>query len=304
MDFRQKCDNFLLTSRPYSWVGEIARGIFLGLYIHPSAPLGTAVFSATISLLMWLYFNWQIDWIQKDPGRISPHILLCYCPLFVTLILCFINANLTGTVGILVYVVTILLYAVKAKYKRMGILGPLFRIGTIFGQFAMICFAFHYIPDNSLILIVLVIAMFKGIRNLIGDIRDINTDKWEIPARYGINVSMGIIRLTIFSMVILSLFIQQLSILATSLLFFTISGAVLELFFWKFKNNAASFGYLAHRFLVISISVYLIVLTTFVGVPYPFAFLFIFLLVALQISYNLIPGKSYPSLRTMFVKTK
>lgn len=219
MDFKNKVINFFLTTRPYSYTGEIARGIVFGLALSPQKPLSTIMICTLLSLLMWLYFNWQSDYIQNDPGRIKPSLILCYSPLFLTLLTCIVTGQFFGVVGVLVYVITILLYAIKTKASIIGTLSPLIRILTVIAHFVMIATYFNQFPDKNLIIVVLYIAIYKGIRNLVGDIRDIRTDKMEIPARFGIAISINIIRIGYIILLGLTCFINMKEISIISFIF-------------------------------------------------------------------------------------
>ncbi len=171
--------NFFLTSRPYSYGGEIARAEVFALLLVHNCSLHDMIFSAVVTLLMWMYFNWQSDWIQKDPGRMNPSVFICFMPLVLALLLAFFQARWWGIAGISIYLFTILLYPLKTKFKNFGMLGPVFRMLTVQGHFLMIMAGLRRLPDRDTMIIVALVTVFIGIRNLVGDIRDIQTDKWN-----------------------------------------------------------------------------------------------------------------------------
>jgi len=279
----------------------MALGVFLGLSLHPSDLSNTAISSAVLSLLMWLYFNWQSDWIQKDPGRIIPPLFLWISPLIIAILLCFLRGGGSGIIGVFIYSLTIILYSLKAKHKRLGTFGPLFRAISIFGQLAMIAFYFNQVPDIKLIIIVIFIAIYMGIRNLIGDIRDIRTDKWEIPAMFGSKVSLVILRvgfLTIFSM---TFFLEPKNISIISTIFVIISWCALEILAARFKeSDFYLFGYWMHKFLIITISSYFVVMANFMGLSNSGTSILFLILILFQPFYKLLPGKNYPNFKTLY----
>ena len=298
MKRRNTAYNFFLTSRPYSYAGEIARSIVFTLLLAPASLPNTLIYTVIITLLMWLYFNWQSDWIQKDPGRITPSVYLCFGPLLVAFILSYIEGHLLGILGVLIYSCTILLYPLKARYKKIGVIGPLLRAITILGHFVMISACLHQFPTNTSILIVVVIASFKGIRNLIGDIRDIKTDKWELPARFGITKTTNILRLSFLFTIVLSLMIHERNIFLLTIFLAGSSWIVFEMLILILeKSQAYMVGYLCHRYMILSISTYLIILAIFLGLQKIDVVLLSMILIISQLFYNSIPGKNYPNFK-------
>lgn len=252
---------------------------------------------------MWFYFNWQSDWIQKDPGRINPSFYICFTPLLFSFIIAFTQGGLLGIMGVSVYLLTILLYSLKAKNKNFGIFGPAFRIITILGHFTMLSACLHHLPSGNTLIVVLVISFFKGIRNLIGDIRDIRTDKWELPARLGITISKTAIRIMFIITISLSFFINDKILVITSLFFLVFSWCSLEVLFSLFKKkDTYLIGYLGHRLLILTISIYLSILLFCVGFSILAISILIILLFLLQPFYTIIPGKKYPFLKDIFIK--
>ncbi len=297
MNNENKFRHFFLTTRPYSYAGEIARGIFFGLSVHPQDPVNTIAISAVLSLLMWIYFNWQSDWIQNDPGRIAPPYVLCFSPLAIAVGICLLNGQLLGILGIVVYSMAIVLYSLKTTYKSLGIFGPLLRVASVFGQFIMIITFFNKMPENSLIIIVFFMAFFKGIRNLVGDIRDIRTDKWELPARFGVGATMYVIRISFLLLILLGSMIKETNVSIISIVFAIVSYILLEILAAKFKDkNMYLIGYSGHRFLVITTSVYLIIMAYFSGLSTLGVLILLILLLASYGLYKKIPGKNYKNL--------
>lgn len=292
--------HFFLTTRPYSYAGEIARGIFFGLLLNPLAcqQQYTIMVSSILTLLMWIYFNWQSDWIQKDEGRLPPSYWLCFSPIVFSAMLCIYYEQLTGVAGIGVYMCFILLYSQKKHHQYLGLLSPILRMATIYGHFFMLCMFFNITPNKEMLIIVSFIALLKGIRNFIGDIRDINKDKWEIPARYGIDISVIVYRVSFIVLIFISQAINNRDYSYVFMTLAIICWGTLEVIFKIFNGiKIHLFGYYGHQSLIVIISIFLSLLASS-SIPSERSSLTLFstlliLLASTQFLYKKNPGKNY-----------
>ena len=180
-----RISNLFFTSKPYSYGGQVGLGILFSYIIKPTISNNEVIAISIISLLMWIYFNWQSDWIQKDEGkaRISlPFLAVIIICCYGLMIFAFQNFNFYW---LLAYIIPIILYSFKGKKERLAVWGPFFRFVTVMGFSVMISGILKVTPSPDQLIIPIFFALFKATRNLIGDVRDVKKDKHEFPVKFG-----------------------------------------------------------------------------------------------------------------------
>lgn len=248
-----------------------------------------------LSLFMWLYFNWQSDRIQKNVGRAVVPLWLCALPLSAVALLLLASGRPYGLIGVFLYALTIALYAQKAIRPSFGSWGPVLRGLTVLGHFAMIVASVGRSPDIGACLIALLLAVLKAVKNLVGDVRDIQTDQHEIPARYGPRTTMWLLRGGFVMSILLFLAVVNAGVPEWPIAFLLVSWVVLEILYLRFRENEAyKWGYFGHRMLVVLTTLFLLGLLYTVGLG-PFGLLLLLAaLLVLHLTYGFLPGKTFP----------
>jgi len=293
--------HFFLTSKPYSYAGEVSRGILYSLILLPDNKILAIYISASISFLMWLYFNWQSDYIQQDTGRFRPPKLLFLIPLFITLYISFYFGGLEGLFGIILYALSIILYSYKAKNSILGVLGPFLRLLNGISLFIAVAFSLRLNITIDALFVALIVSLYLAIRNLIGDVRDIKKDKWEFPARFGGQRTTFLIRLLFLVLFSLCLFagVSIVPYFASAIVL--ISWILLELLVYKFGYDRSDlWGYVCHRILVMLVAVFHLALIYPLYRDYTLYLVIVILILITQPLYYFLPSKAFPKLRELF----
>ena len=181
---------FLLT-RPYSWIDTILN-LLVGLAWSGASYSGTLhVSGAGIALLLWFGLNWISEAIQHDPGRKPPRLVLAVGPLVVAGIWSVGLGGVRCLPWVMFYVALVFLYPWKARTAILGPVGPLLRglqTATLFELGASI----GPTPDGSRVRLFLAFMFIQTARSLIADVRDIQTDHYELPRIVGANAAKWI----------------------------------------------------------------------------------------------------------------
>ncbi len=250
--------HFFLTSKPYSYAGEVSRGILYSLLLSPTNKILAISISASISFLMWLYFNWQSDFIQQDIGRIRPPKILFLIPLLIAMLISTYLGGIIGFSGIVIYSLSIVLYSFKAKNSFLGIIGPFLRFLNGMALLIAVAFCLRLNLTINTLFIALIVSLYLAIRNLIGDVRDIKNDKWEIPARFGMVTTLKIVRGGFIILLLSYIFLALKEILP----FYGVIIIILSILFSEIAivrfdfNKPHIWGYIMHRILVILLPVF------------------------------------------------
>lgn len=299
--YRSLIKHFFLTSKPYSYAGEISRGVLFALILLPSNLDSVIIISACISLLMWLYFNWQSDYIQRDRGRLQPPLMLFLFPFIIVSSIAYYLNEFSGLLGIVIYAISIILYSYKTKNKLLGLLGPILRLLNGLAFFVSLSLIFNLTVTSEALVIAFVVSFFLAIRNFVGDVRDINTDKYEFPARFGAKLSANIIRFSLMFLIIISIITQSKIINFYSILIVILSWITFELLILKFIYEKPDlWGYLFHRVLIISVTLFQLLLITMYLDDFRIYLFIIALLFITQPFYFYLPSKSFKKLKELF----
>ena len=296
--------HFLFTSKPYSYASNIAVGVmvceFAGRGIHSSNIVNVAI----VSILMWFFLNWYSDSIQKDSGRFVPSKLLIWSPFIVTFVMS-AHQNVVAVLFLLIHGAIIMLYPLKATHHIVAPFGPLIRGMTIFTQ---VFFILAFIGELSsitydFILVVLAISLLHVGRNLIGDIRDILQDRYEIPARFGFAVSLWTVRIVMTVVSCLVFFVPKGMIsIGLPVAIQWISFEMLVVFISKGNENII--GYLGHRLFILTLTSACILAGFFFGLSGKICIILTALMLLLQPTYTYLPGKQFPTLQEIKLSLK
>ncbi len=187
---RTRLTELLLLTRPYSWIDTILN-VLVGLASSEGAYSPTRHASAAgIALLLWFSLNWISEAIQHDPGRKAPKWAVAVVPLL-------IGGAWSAQLGggrtlpwLVLYAALVFLYPWKARNFILGPIGPVIRglqTGTLFILGASLGDAG---PAMSPVLFALILV--QAARSLLADIRDVQTDRYELPKLIGTGTSKSL----------------------------------------------------------------------------------------------------------------
>ena len=273
-------------TRPYSYGFNAALATF-AVTASGSTQDRVLLRAVIASLLAWALFNWTSDSVQNDPGKPRVNVLvragvfsLCTA------------ASLTAMsfFYLVLYFASINLYAVKATQSVLGPLGSLLRGVTVIcallwlGSFASTsALPLVFLPTFWFV-VVLVVR-----RNLVGDIRDSKTDRFELPVRVSKRWTLAILLLLSMGLVVLSAWSTGSPILVITLA----SSFTLLSFLIIYRNAFPWAGFQAHRFLVVIDTVLVCLLSLQHHVPVVYVGAIMVVALGLSWTYGRIPGKRY-----------
>jgi hypothetical protein len=247
--------------------------------------------AAALSVLTWLFFNWYSDSLQRNPGRIVPPIWLVIAPLAASAAIVGL-ARPSALVGLLIYLAFILAYPLKAMRRWAGPLGPMLRGLSASAQFAMVIWLFQPMPHLSRVqwLLIAAITLAQAARNLLGDIRDMKTDKFEFPARSGASASYVAV-LTLLAAAIVFL-VVPLGWPAEAYPFILQFGATLAFALGLGRRSVPAAAYIAHMLFVLTLTLLQLNLALRLGFPPAFVLPTALAAVAGLVTYPLLPRRS------------
>jgi hypothetical protein len=288
--------HFFLTSKPYSYSSEISQALVFYLALARQKIPADIGMVALQCLVMWLFFNWQSDRIQKDKGRFVPPLLLVLVPLGIALAIGYAAGGIYGVGGVLAHAFTIQTYSLKARHSLVGPFGPLLRSITVVGQFLRVWgFLGLQSPSTLTFYALAALAVWNGCRNLVGDVRDVRTDVNELPARWGIGFARWVIRFC-NSMVLILCLVGNLPGRKGALVTVTLSWLILEVLAYRFGDaEAYKWGYLGHRILVVASVMLHLSLAQPLGLSWTWITILLLATVGFQPCYYLLPGKRFPN---------
>ena len=284
--------HFFRTSRPYSYVCNIARAVLVCGLLAPQDGGAIAV-SGLVSLLMWLSFNWYSDTSQGDTGRMPVPWWLIAAPLALTVVLtAFYQVDALPWLGL--FVVAQAVYPLKALCPWVGLLGPVLRGLVVIGHFAYLSVLLGADRLNEQAwLTFAVFSVLIMARNLVGDLRDIRQDRYEFPARFGAAATFAVLRLMF--VVVLAIGLGDPRGLAPVMAFVGILWAVMELLGRRLGTLGSHLaGYVLHRLFVILFTLAELVVAMAHGVDGTLCLALAAATLLLSPFYGVTPGKSYP----------
>lgn len=243
------------------------------------------------SWLMWLFFNWCSDLVQRErqKPRVSPMVLA-----LLVVATAMLRPAPWPLFLLAMYVASIYLYGFKSRVSVLGPIGPVFRAATVVIEclwLASIASAPSF-PFASITGGLLFVAVLNARRNYIGDIRDCETDRCELPAR--ISPGLSILVSTIFSLIlvgIVAVFLPTQMVLLVVCVEVASQGLL-----WSHLSKPAFGAFACHRSLIIADSALIAVLAMEYGASAAAVIFCVAAAVVLNWTYVLVPGKKYPRL--------
>lgn len=292
---RRRLLHFLLLSRPYSYGDNMARALLVCAFAGVASNLQLVSEALVLSLLLWLFLNWSSDARQKNQGRLIPPRWLVWAPMLIALPLVAYRGILPLTM-LGFCMATIWVYPWKAIDPRLGIFGPVFRGVQIM---AHALFILAYVEPSQIdataftrVLFILVILHIG--RNLVGDIRDIRTDRYELPARFGYRAAFWVVRASfiVAALVLNFLLPEQKTTIGIPL---AAQWAVMETLSHLFaRQHPELVGYVGHRLYVITFTVMELLLAHQFGMDAIICWAMAGAMIVLEATYRHVPGKQYP----------
>jgi hypothetical protein len=183
MSNRAKLTELLLLTRPYSWIDTILN-LLIGLAWIKGADAGARYLSAaSIAMMLWFSLNWISEAIQRDPGRNPPRWHVAVAPLLIAGVWSVRLGDGQSLPWLIAYAALVFIYPWKTRNSLLGPLGPVLR-GLQTGTLFMLGASFGAAtPGVSRIFLSL--ALVQIARSLLADIRDVQTDLYELPRIIG-----------------------------------------------------------------------------------------------------------------------
>ena len=136
--------------------------------------------------------------------------------------------------------------------------------------------------------------MLHSQRNLVGDVRDIRTDRFELPARSTMPGSWAC-RVHILAAIPLCIFLglRVIPLAADGVLL--VSWLTIELLAWRYGNRRAYlWGYVGHRVLILTTTLFHLLIAIPRGLTPGWAVFLAALTLILHPTYRYLPGKRFP----------
>jgi len=267
--------------RPYS-MGNIALVAILTIVFSTGVfiPELNALIAILLAISYWgcsLYFaeflHKKVDYREK---MYSNHFSIGLYIFFILVSLFFNPHSITIFIVVLFF---IWLYASKSKGHRFSHIMFLFRpapeIGIIYSTAALYQISFF---SENLVLLSLIVYLLSISRNLIGDIRDINHDKYTLPVKIGKNNTYLLSLLFGILLVLLTIQIKQ-------------NFAILPLIFILILIALRVNAYALHRIYIFASGLYLCFLLASYTINPSLLIGIILINFILYFTYNLIPRK-------------
>ena len=173
-------------TRPYSWVCSTAVAVAAWLLSGGGPRMPVLLIPLSLSALLWVGLNWLSESIQRDAGRVPPPTVLLAVVLTASLALAAVQSG-SACVWVLVHYLFVLAYARKKHSATVGAVSYLLRGGTVFAACASVGAAAHgaWFPQGDAFWFIASQSLAHAARNLVGDIRDMKTDRYELPVTHG-----------------------------------------------------------------------------------------------------------------------
>jgi 4-hydroxybenzoate polyprenyltransferase len=180
-------------------------------------------------------------------------------------------------------------------------MGPLLRGLTVGAQFMRVWTLTPGAPPNQVaIYAVLVLAIWHIGRNLVGDVRDVQKDVYELPVRFGTAAASWVFRLGNVAALVL-LFAGPLPGRLPAGMVVVFTWLVIELLQRRFVGESAhEWGYLGHRVMVLAAVFAHLFLAVPMGLPWVWTVAILVAAITLQPLYFWLPGKRFTPLKRLF----
>lgn len=276
--FQIELTRYFLLARPYSWV-SVAFSIFLAdIFVNKSLSFDNVLLGFSFTISLWISLNLFAEKVSKDMsvrGKINFLVPISF--LILSLIILYFLGNFISFLGFIIILIAFFFYSLKNNSKFLGPFSFLFRglmeVGLFF--IGLSFFRFDFVGFDW-ILLGIIIYLITCARNLVGDLRDLEFDKFTFPKIVNVKFS----KLIIFLFYLIPLFFYKE-------LIFSIFIVLLLIIFNK------NF-YLLHRLLLLFNVLICINLSVLLGVFNSNLIWLLIISILLNLMYNFVPRKSNP----------
>jgi hypothetical protein len=179
--------NIFLLIRPYSLTAIIAIAILTNVFVEQPLKFNTILLkSILISILIWVSTVFLLEFMHKhtDNRKRIPDIILCGT---IGIVVFLLSSYVTALLLFGVILLCVFVYSLKAKNWLFSPFVFVFR-GFVETGVILIILVLNNMPplsQNYLDKLLLPIFFVTISRNLVGDIRDIERDKYTFPKKFG-----------------------------------------------------------------------------------------------------------------------
>ena len=180
----------IVMSRPYSWAGIILLGILANILVNNGLFLGSGILiDVSTAFIAWIAATSIVEFFHRKidgRGMTSPIFPIFFVAFFIIIS---VYNNVLTLILIVIIIVSDVLYSMKIKDCFFSAFSFMIR-GVLEVCIFLIILLFHsYYNINEVIPFIVSIYLFTNSRNLIGDIRDVEFDKYTFPRRFGVTNS-------------------------------------------------------------------------------------------------------------------
>lgn len=184
---------YFLLSRPYTLVEIALLGLLANIIATQKLVFGIDLtIDVAIFLCFWLSLIYSTEVAHKDVDKRNNVSIYIPVVLFLAGISIVIIKNVWGLIFIAIAIMALPLYILKIKNWYLS--GASFLARGIFPVMGILTvLSLHHTPIGIMLeqywQIMMAIFLLASSRNLIGDIRDYNVDKYTLPRKYGVRNS-------------------------------------------------------------------------------------------------------------------
>lgn len=246
-------------------------------------------------LFLWLGLNWVSEAHQEDPGRMKPPTWLVVGTVALSMAAASCASRAAGWWAFIHYAF-VLVYAAKKRSAFLGLVSSGSRGLTVFAGCACLASAAsgRFWPTDNALWFAIFLALTHSCRNLVGDIRDSETDRYELPAVAGIKASVLVCFAWLVCAAAAAQFIAHQELRWVSEVFIILVAASL---YWLCKSIPAKGVRLAgrdlHQRLVFGFAAFCLICSGLEGLCIAALIPLTLLLALLHPTYRLTPGKEY-----------
>lgn len=280
-------------TRPYSWVCSTAVSVAAWVFSGGGPGMAALLIPLSLSALLWVGLNWLSDSIQRDAGRVPPPAALLLATLALSLALAAVQSA-SACAWALIHYLLVLAYARKKHSAKVGAVSYLLRGGTVFAACASVGAAANgaWFPQGDAFWFIASQSLAHAARNLIGDIRDMKTDRYELPVTHGAKLAVVVAVVCLVAAGGAALMMRIL-VADTTLFIVALLLGVLWLMLYGRRLGYDIAGRRLHHLMVFVFSAFTLWCSYRLGVWWGWVSIGSGLLIALHMTYYDNPGKSF-----------
>lgn len=207
-DQKRMCVRQLVLCRPYTIISIAAIGLIVNILVNGTLTVNLELFTDMAApVLIWVFMLFLVELVHKQEDRPMSKLLFVV-PFSLFVLICLWRGPLALVVVLAQFVVAYA-YSLKSVDFPLSPLSPFVRgLNEIFAFWIVSLFyyqslsgSFSFLIANSQI--VLVVYLTTVSRNIIGDLRDIDYDRFTLSRKFGARASLAISAI----LIVISLFL-------------------------------------------------------------------------------------------------